>query len=278
MAELLAEPAQPLAPVRPPFRLKNMRFASWNVNSIRARYDVLVAWLEEHRPDVICLQETKVADQEFPSETFQRQGYEIARAGQRTYNGVAIVSRHRLEDVTIGLEGAAPEDDKRIISATVCGVRVVCVYVPNGKQVDSPAYVEKLAWLERLRTTLDRCADPEKELLLCGDFNIARDARDVFDVERMRGQLHFTDREHAAFDRVLDFGLVDAFRHFEAAGGNYSWWDYRAGSFQRDRGLRIDYALTTESLTRRLTRVWMDKAVRGKDKPSDHVPVVVDFD
>ncbi len=255
-----------------------MRYASWNVNSIRARYDALVGWLEEHRPDVICLQETKVADSEFPSETLQRQGYEIARAGQRTYNGVAIASRLPLQDVTIGLWDAAPDEDKRIIAATVDGVRVVCVYVPNGKHVDSPAYVEKLAWLERLRATLDRSADRMQEVLVCGDFNIARDARDVFDVERMRDQLHFTEREHAAFDRVLDFGLVDAFRHFEPSGGHYSWWDYRAGAFTRDRGLRIDYALCTEPLVRRVKRVWMDKAARGMPKPSDHVPVVVDFD
>ncbi len=254
-----------------------MRLASWNVNSIRARYDRVVEWLEEHSPDVLCLQETKVVDEDFPTETFQRFGYEVARAGQRTYNGVAILSRHPLSNVSVGLADASPDDDKRLIAASVEGIRVICVYVPNGKNLEHPDYEMKLRWLDRLRRTLDANESPESSLLLCGDFNIARGPEDVFDVERMTGQIHFTEREHAAFDRVLDFGLVDAFRHFEPGEGHYSWWDYRAGAFRRNRGLRIDYALVTEPLAARLTKVWMDVAARRKDKPSDHIPVVVDL-
>lgn len=255
-----------------------MRIASWNVNSIRARYDLLVAWLEEHRPDVLCLQETKVSDSEFPTETFQRQGYEIARTGQRTYNGVAIVSRLPLSDVTVGLADAGPDDDKRLIAATVAGVRVMCVYVPNGKNVDSPAYVEKLAWLRRLRETLERTVDPEREFLLCGDFNVAREERDVFDPERFRGQLLFSEPEREALEQVLSYGLSDSFRKFEQDAGHFSWWDYRAGAFARNRGARIDYAFVNEPLSKRLTRVWMDKAARAKEKPSDHVPVVIELE
>ncbi len=255
-----------------------MRIASWNVNSIRARYDLLVAWLEEHRPDVICLQETKVADAEFPTETFQRQGYEIARTGQRTYNGVAIISRLPLENVTTGLLGAGADDDKRLIAATVAGVRVVTVYVPNGKNVDSPSFTEKLTWMGRLRETLEKTTDATQPLLVCGDFNVAREDRDVFDPERLRGQLLFTDAERAALEKVLDYGLIDSFRMFEPEGGHYSWWDYRAGMFQRNRGVRIDYALVNAPLSKRLTRVWMDKAARAKEKPSDHVPVVVELE
>lgn len=255
-----------------------MRIASWNVNSIRARYDLLVSWLEEHRPDVICLQETKVADNEFPTETFQRQGYEIARTGQRTYNGVAIVSRLPLENVTIGLLGAGADDDKRLIAATVGGVRVITVYVPNGKHVDSPSFAEKLTWMKRLRETLEHTTDATQELLVCGDFNVAREDRDVFDPERFRGQLLFSDPERAALEHILDFGLIDAFRMFESEGGHYSWWDYRAGMFQRNRGARIDYALVSAPLAKRLTKTWMDKAARAKEKPSDHVPVVIELD
>lgn len=254
-----------------------MRLASWNVNSIRARFELVVEWLREHQPDTLCLQETKVADHEFPTETFQRLGYEVARCGQRTYNGVAILSRHPIEDVQVGLVGAEPDDDKRLIAGTVAGVRLLSAYVPNGKALDSPSYEEKLRWLERLRETLDRRYRPQQELLLCGDFNIARDERDVFEPERMQGQLFFSAAEHAALERVLAFGLVDAFREVEPEGQHFSWWDYRAGAFRRNRGLRIDYAFLTEPLARRLAGCWMDKAARAKDKPSDHVPVVVDL-
>lgn len=254
-----------------------MRLASWNVNSIRARFELVVEWLREHQPDALCLQETKVADHEFQTETFQRLGYEVARCGQRTYNGVAILSRHPIEDVQVGLVGAEPDDDKRLIAGTVAGVRLLSAYVPNGKALDSPSYEEKLRWLERLRETLDRRYRPQQELLLCGDFNIARDERDVFEPERMQGQLFFSAAEHAALERVLAFGLVDAFREVEPEGQHFSWWDYRAGAFRRNRGLRIDYAFLTEPLARRLAGCWMDKAARAKDKPSDHVPVVVDL-
>lgn len=254
-----------------------MRLASWNVNSIRARYDLVVEWLREHQPDALCLQETKVADHEFPSETFQRLGYEVARCGQRTYNGVAILSRHPIEDVEVGLMGADPDEDKRLIGATVAGVRLLSAYVPNGKHLDSPSYEEKLQWLRRLRETLDRRYRADQELLLCGDFNIARDDRDVHEPERMRGQLFFSEAEHAGLERVLAFGLTDAFRQFVSEGEHFSWWDYRAGAFRRNRGLRIDYAFVTEPLAKRLSGCWMDRSARAKDKPSDHVPVVVDL-
>lgn len=254
-----------------------MRLASWNVNSIRARCDRVVEWLDQYRPDVLCLQETKVPDHEFPAETFQRLGYEIARAGQRTYNGVAILSRHPIEDVEIGLFGCGPDDDKRLIAGRIAGIQVLSAYVPNGKRLDSPSFREKLLWLEKLRDTLDRRYRPDEPLLLCGDFNVARDERDVFDVERMRGQLFFTEEEHAALEHVLAFGLVDAFRLFESGGQHYSWWDYRAGAFRRNRGLRIDYAFVTQPLAQRLTGCWMDREARAKDKPSDHVPVVLEL-
>jgi exodeoxyribonuclease III len=254
-----------------------MRLASWNVNSIRARYDLIVEWLREHGPDVLCLQETKVVDSEFPTETFQRMGYEVARSGQRTYNGVAILSRHAISDVSVGLKDSGPEDDKRLIAGTVQGVRILSAYVPNGKHLDSPSYEEKLSWLRKLRLTLDASCSSDIPLLLCGDFNIARDERDVSEPERMQGQLFFSEAERDALEEVLAFGLVDAFRQFEEGAGLFSWWDYRAGAFRRNRGLRIDYAFVTKPLAERLTGCWMDKAARAKEKPSDHIPVVVDL-
>jgi exodeoxyribonuclease-3 len=253
-----------------------MKVSCWNVNSIRARRDAVFAWLESHEPDVLCLQETKVVDDEFPSEEFQRHGYEVSFAGQPGYNGVAIASRLAQSDVRVGLAGAEPDDDKRLLSALVAGVRIVTAYVPNGKNVESEAFDYKLRWLERLATTIQ--ALPEEALLLCGDFNIARDERDVFDVERMQGQLHFHPREHEALERLLAVGLQDSLRLFHQQGQLYSWWDYRAGAFRRDRGLRIDYIFLSAALAQRCTSAGIDKATRALPKPSDHAPLFVEFD
>lgn len=254
-----------------------MRIATWNVNSLRARLDHVERWIGKNSPDVLCLQETKVVDAEFPTDTFSRFGYETVRAGQRTYNGVAILARHPIEDVRIGLWDAEEAEDRRLIAATIRGVRVYSVYVPNGKSLDSPSYVEKLRWLERLRETLDREPD-ERPLVVGGDFNVARDDRDVFDAEKMRGQIHFSDPEHAAMDHLLARGLEDAFRLRESGGGFFSWWDYRMAAFSRDRGLRIDYLFVNELVKRSLSEARIDKEPRGWEKPSDHTPVVLDFE
>jgi len=256
---------------------KPMRVATWNVNSLRARLDHVEKWLALESPDVLCLQETKVTDNEFPTDTFSRLGYETVRAGQRSYNGVAILARHPISDVRVGLWDSPPEEDRRALSATVRGVRVFSIYVPNGKSLDSPAYAEKLAWLERLRVTLDKTCDPESPIVIGGDFNVAHDERDVFDPLAMAGQIHFTNVERAAVDRLLGFGLSDAFRLLEPAGGLFSWWDYRMAAFRRDRGLRIDYLFVSRAVAAGLVGAHIDKAPRGWDKPSDHTPVVVDF-
>lgn len=240
--------------------------------------DHVQKWLTQESPDVLCLQETKVPDSEFPTDTFARYGYETVRAGQKSYNGVAILARHPITDVFVGLNGGQDEDDRRLISATVRGVRVMSAYVPNGKSLDSPSFREKLTWLESLRRTLDLHEDPSRPLVLGGDFNVARDDRDVFDAARMRGQIHFTDDEHAAIDRILDFGLKDAFRLVEQEGGLFSWWDYRMMGFQKNRGLRIDYLFVSDPVARSLSRVEIDRNPRAWDKPSDHTPVVLDFE
>jgi exodeoxyribonuclease-3 len=255
-----------------------VKVASWNVNGIRARVESVGAWLGRHEPDVLCLQETKVKDDEFPFEEFARFGYAVRVAGQAGYNGVAIASRHPLGDVKVGLFDDGPDAERRVIAATVFGVRIVDVYVPNGKGVTLPSFVEKLRWLERLRITLDLADDPARDLVLCGDFNVARDERDVFDPVRLRGELHFHPDERRALARVLDFGLFDAFRQLHPEERRFSWWDYRAGDFRANRGLRIDYVFLNASLAARLRRAEIDAEPRGLPKPSDHAPVLVELD
>ncbi len=255
-----------------------MRIATWNVNSLRARHHLVMDWLSRTGPDVLCMQETKVTDEEFPTDEFQRLGYSVVMAGEKSYNGVAIAARKLIRNVKIGLLGASPKDDKRLISATVGKVQVFCCYVPNGKSVESPDFEYKLRWLNSLRTSLDEWSSPEKNVVVCGDFNIAADERDVFDVAAFEGQTHFHPDEHAALAHVQAFGLQDAYRMHHEEGGRYSWWDYRAGAFQRDLGMRIDYLFVTPPLAERCTSVVMDVEERRKEKPSDHIPVVAEFD
>lgn len=252
-----------------------MQVATWNVNSIRARLDRVLDWLDRRRPDVLCMQETKVADDAFPREPFEERGYRLAVHGQRTYNGVAICARSDLEDVAPGLADGEEDDASRLLAATVGDLRVLSVYVPNGQSPESPRFAYKLAWLRRLRRLLERTASPSDPLLVLGDFNVAPDERDVHDPEAWRGKVHFHPLEHEALAEVMAWGLVDLFRRQEPGGGFYTWWDYRALSFPRNAGLRIDLALGTEAAARRVTRVAIDRDERKGQKPSDHVPVVV---
>jgi exodeoxyribonuclease III len=254
-----------------------MRIATWNVNSLRARQELVLDWLGRVQPDVLCLQETKVLDDEFPTEEMQRMGYAVVMAGQKSYNGVAIVARRMMRNVRIGLLDARPDEDKRVISVTVGKTQIFSCYVPNGKSLEHPDFETKLAWLGRLRRTLDAWSDPTKDIVVCGDFNIARDERDLFDPALFVGQTHFHPREHAVLNEVLGFGLQDTFRNLHPEGGRYTWWDYRAGAFQRDQGLRIDYLFASQSLAARCTAVTLDVEERRKDKPSDHIPVVAEF-
>lgn len=255
-----------------------MRIATWNVNSIRARLDHVNDWLRLAQPDVLCVQETKVVDSEFPTETFARIGYETARIGQSSYNGVALISRHPMEQIAFGLVDAKAGEEARLVAATIQGVRVLSAYVPNGKNLDSPSYGEKLEWLSRLRKTLDASCSPDEPVALAGDFNIARDGRDVFDSEGMVGKIHFSQKEHDALENVLAFGLNDCFRLKNTESGHFSWWDYRMGAFRRNRGMRIDYIFGTNLITKGLTSAAIDKTPRTWDKPSDHTPVVIDFE
>jgi exodeoxyribonuclease-3 len=254
-----------------------VKIATWNVNSIRARHDAVLDWVSRVEPDVLCMQETKVVDDDFPNEELLRLGYAVAMTGRKTYNGVAIASRLPLSDVAIGLHDDAESGESRLIRATVGGVRVYSAYIPNGKSPDNPSFVEKLRWLARLKETLQKEATPGTPLAVCGDYNIAPDERDVYDPVAMQGQLHFHPDEHAALRDLMDFGLSDTYRKHHTEGGAFSWWDYRAGNFRKNIGLRIDYVLATPPLFARCTGVEIDAPMRKGDKPSDHVPVIATF-
>lgn len=247
------------------------------MNSIRARLDAVLGWLESEQPDVLCMQETKVEDDEFPSDELQMLGYAVAMAGQPTYNGVAIASRLPMKEIQIGLLGAPDDAEKRLIAATVGGLRVLSAYIPNGRSVSSPAFTEKLAWLRALRRTLSE-REHGRDVFLGGDFNVAADERDVFDPEGFRGKVHFHPDERRELEELRKLGFVDAFRKFDERAGQYSWWDYRAGGLRKNQGLRIDYAFLSPALAGRCKSCRMDIEPRHRDKPSDHIPVIVELD
>jgi len=256
-----------------------VRIATWNVNSLKARLERVEEWLAQVEPDVLCMQETKLADEAFPALAFQALGYETAHHGQGRWNGVAIASRVGLDDVVAGFADAdEPDPDARLLRATCGGVRVVSVYVPNGRSLDDDHYQYKLRWLERLRGVLDEQCDPSSMLAILGDFNIAPDDRDVYDPAAFVGETHTSQPERDALARLEDWGLVDVFRQRYDVGGLFSWWDYRAGNFHKGKGMRIDLTLATESLAARSTSDLIDRNARKGKQPSDHAPVIADFD
>jgi len=251
-----------------------VKLATWNINSIRARNDRVFAWLEREQPDVLCLQETKVEDEGFPVDAFRKAGYEVAIHGQRSYNGVAIASRRPLEDVTRGFADGHDDSEARVITARIAGVRVVCIYVPNGQELASDKYTYKLAWFDRLRLYLERTAKPTDALLVCGDMNVTPDDRDVWSPEKWKDQIHCSAPERAALAAVLGFGLVDLFRLHHGDAKVYSWWDYRGVSFFKDQGLRIDHIFATAPVAQRCTACTIDRTARKGQDASDHAPVI----
>ena len=255
-----------------------MRIITWNVNSIRPRLERALALLERHDPDVLCLQEIKVLDDDFPRDVFEAKGWHVETYGQRTYNGVALISKQPAADVVRGLPGEGPDDQRRLIAGTFDGVRVINIYVPNGQAPDSDKFVYKLDWLERLLAMLEADHSPDDPVVLLGDFNIAPDARDVHDPAAWEGKVHFHPKEHAILARFLQWGFVDVFRWHHRQGGLFSWWDYRGGGFPRDLGLRIDLILGTETMAERSDDCFIDRDERTGEKPSDHAPVVADFE
>jgi exodeoxyribonuclease-3 len=257
-----------------------MRVATWNVNSLKARLPRVEEWLAYAHPDVLCMQETKVADSAFPAMAFSALGYESVSCGQGQWNGVAILSRVGIDDVVAGFTDQTEDEvtEARLLWATCNGVRVGCVYVPNGRQVGSEHYEAKLAWLDRLRKHVETAGDPSSSLVICGDFNVAPEDRDVWDPTKLHGGTHVSPPERAAVADLLDWGLVDTFRRLYDDDHVYSWWDYRAGDFHQGRGLRIDLVLATKALADRATFALIDRFARKGKAPSDHAPVLVDFD
>jgi exodeoxyribonuclease III len=260
--------------------VRSVRIATWNVNSVKQRVPRLLPWLDERRPDVVCLQETKLTDDAFLEllgEELRDRDYAVAAHGEATWNGVAILSRSGLDEVAVGLPGAPgfPGPESRAISATCGGIRVVSVYVPNGRVPDSDHYRYKLAWLASLRQMVAAGADAT---VVCGDFNIAPTDDDVFDPDAYVGQTHVTRPERAALAEVMELGLRDVVRDRWPNERVFTYWDYRAGMFPKDLGMRIDLVLATEPVAGRVRAAWVDRQARKGSGPSDHAPVIVDLD
>ena len=253
-----------------------MRIATWNVNSLKARLPKVTDWLERHAVDVLLMQETKLADDAAPVMAFRMAGYELAHHGEGRWNGVAIASRVGMAEVEPGFAGGTDSEGARFISALCGGVRVASLYAPNGREVGSEFWTAKLGWFARLRAWLDGRAQDEA-LLLGGDFNVAPTDLDVWDPAAFVGATHVTPEERAAFDALLAWGLVDAYRLHHAEGGRFSWWDYRAGNFHKGMGMRIDHLLATRPLVPRIVGAEIDREARKNPIPSDHAPVVVDL-
>jgi len=250
--------------------------ATWNVNSLKARLDRVTQWVNENQPDVLCMQETKMKDEVFPALTFAELGYESAHFGQGQWNGVAIISKVGLTDVVNNFaKPIEPDNEARIISATCAGVKVVCVYVPNGRALDDDHYTYKLGWMKKLRQHADAIAKPSERLVIGGDFNIAPTDDDVWDVTKFDGATHVSAPERKVFAELCEWGLIDAFRELHPEPKVFSWWDYRNGSFHKGEGMRIDFLLATKSLMSQVEASSIDRNARKGEKPSDHVPVTI---
>jgi exodeoxyribonuclease-3 len=255
-----------------------VKLATWNVNSVRMRLDRLVAFLGRERPDVCCLQELKVVEADFPRLELEALGYRCTVHGQKTYNGVAILSRDDPAHVQAGFGDGADDPEARFLTATVGGIRIACAYVPNGKTVGTEKWTYKLAWLGRLRGWLERTAAPDAPLALCGDFNVAPEDRDVARPEEWRDSVLTHADARAAFAAVTGWGLTDAVRLHHDGEGPFTWWDYRMLGFPKNNGLRIDHVLVTGPLAARCREARVDRNERKGKQPSDHAPVITSFD
>ena len=253
----------------------NMKIATWNVNSLKVRLPHLLTWLNDNPVDVLCLQETKLTDDKFPIAAINEAGYQVAFSGQKTYNGVAILSRHPISDV-VKNNPLYPDEQQRILAATIDGIRFICAYVPNGQTVDSEKYGYKLAWLAALRDWLatEVAAHAAAGLAILGDYNIAPQDEDVHDPAAWAGQVLCSDKERAALTALTDLGLTDSFRMFPQQDKSFSWWDYRMLGYQKNKGLRIDHILLSEVLAKRCVACAIDRVPRKWEQPSDHAPVI----
>ncbi|AEH44929.1 exodeoxyribonuclease III [Thermodesulfatator indicus DSM 15286] len=255
--------------------------ATWNVNSVRMRLEHLLRWLKLRAPNVVCLQETKATDQEFPYTEINEAGYYVVHAGGKGRNGVAILSDKEPREVTIGFPDVDDQEAKeRIIAATIEGVRVLSIYIPNGGSVGSDYFLYKLEFIYRLREYLDSYFDPDQDLLaLCGDFNVAPEKIDVYDPELLAGHICFHERERTAIKLLKEWGLVDTYRALHPdEKGAFTWWDYQFGAFKANRGMRLDHIWVSRKLAQKLKKAIIDREPRGWKKPSDHAPVIAYFE
>ena len=253
-----------------------MRIATWNVNSVRARLERLLPWLTERQPDVVCLQETKCVDEQFPRDEIEELGYQIAVHGQKTYNGVAILSKRPIEDVVCGFEDPRFDGEARAIGAVIEDLMVLCVYVVNGQEVGHERYHYKLEWLAALREVIVQRYPMDEKVVVCGDFNVTFDDLDVYDAERWHERILCSTPEREALTALCDVGLTDSLRTFHPEGGVYTWWDYRRRGFERgNMGLRIDHLLLSPPAMEVCTGAEVDTEARAGKKPSDHAPVIV---
>ena len=252
-----------------------MKIVSWNINSLRKRQDRLFAWLESTKPDIVCLQETKCPDEQFPVLALQAAGYHSAYHGEKSYNGVAILSKTEPSDVRASLCDEVVDPQARVISAKIDNLRVFSIYAPNGQAIGSPAYEYKLNWYTRLRDCLAK--ETDAEIVVCGDFNVAPEDVDVHDPDLWRGAIMCSDGERAAFRQLCDVGLIDTLRLHHQEGGLFTWWDYRMLSFPKNRGLRIDAVLASESLAKKCVAAGIDREMRKGKEPSDHAPIWAEF-
>jgi exodeoxyribonuclease III len=253
-----------------------LKLATWNVNSLKVRLPQVLDWLAKHRPEVLCLQETKLQNDQFPAAELHAAGYETIANGQKTYNGVAILARSAAEDAVAAIPGFADEQ-KRVLAATVDDVRMICAYVPNGESVESDKYQYKLRWLSAFRDWLKRELAQHPRLAVLGDYNIAPEARDVHDPTAWEGKVLFSKPEREAFANLTGVGLKDAFRLFEQPERSFTWWDYRMNAFRRKMGLRIDHILLSAELAKHCTACTIDVEPRKNERPSDHAPVVAEL-
>ena len=254
-----------------------MKIATWNVNSMNVRLPHVVEWLQNHEPDVLVLQEIKQLTEKFPTDALAELGYHSIANGQKTYNGVAVISKAVPVEPVTELPGF-DDPQRRVLATTIDGLRIIDLYVPNGSEVGSEKYEYKLNWLASLRDFLDEELRGHENLVVLGDFNIAPADEDVYDPEKWGDAILCSPREREALGKLLDLGLSDVFRKFEQPEGTFSWWDYRAAGFRRNAGLRIDLILTSANMTARCTASYVDKEPRAWDRPSDHAPVVAEFD
>lgn len=254
-----------------------MIVSTWNINGVRSRLQLLAGWMMLRQPDVVCLQELKVEPKDFPRAELRALGWDAAFVCQRNYNGVAILSRRPITDVLVGFDDGEEEYEARLIAATVGGIRIVCCYVPHGRDIEAELFRHKLAWLARLRRYLDKRHTPEQPLVVTGDFNVAPEAKDVWDPVLWQSRVHFHPDARNAFANVAAFGLYDTFRTHHPGAGLYSYWDYREHAWEKNLGLRIDHVLATRDLAKRCLFASIDRAQRTAPHSSDHVPVMAAF-